>query len=415
VYAGLGLVACTYGLVRLAYGLFLPDVQASLALGSAAAGYVSSGASLAYCVGAAFGLAAATRSRQLVLGALLTAGVGSAGMAAAPDLLVFVPSAIVGSMGAGLASPALVAMVQRNIRASDGDRAQAVVNSGTGPGLVAAGLLALVLLPEWRVGFAISGVLTAVIGISVLLLDRSATTHGTTLEDGPAQPRGRAWGWVSALVRPAAAAALLGAASAVVWTYGRTQLVDQGATETASLLAWIALGVGGAATVLTSRVLSALPPTRAWLLTVASVAVAIATLGVAADVLVLAVAGCAVFGWGFVAGTSGLIAWTQQVVPDRTAAGSSLLFITLVLGQAAGSAAAGWITEVRGLSTAFLVAAATAVVAASLGLWRARRTPKDGRDVSPAARAGGARPAAAAPGQDCPSPDPGSPPPGRAA
>ena len=35
--AGLGLIACTYGLVRLAYGLFLPDIQDSLSMSSAVA------------------------------------------------------------------------------------------------------------------------------------------------------------------------------------------------------------------------------------------------------------------------------------------------------------------------------------------------------------------------------------------
>lgn len=143
-------------------------------MSSATAGYVSSGASVAYCVGALFGLTAADHSRRLVLGALVTASAGSAGMAAAPDLSLFVPSAILGSAGAGLASPGLVAMVERNLSGSDRDRAQAVVNAGTGPGLVVAGLLALLLLPQWRVGLTVSAALTALIGISVLLLDRPA-------------------------------------------------------------------------------------------------------------------------------------------------------------------------------------------------------------------------------------------------
>lgn len=378
----MGLIAATYGLVRLAYGLFLPDVQDSLSLSSAAAGYVSAGASVAYCVGALCGLSAATRSRRLVLGALLTAAVGSAGMAAAPDLVVFVPAAILGSSGAGLASPGLVALVERNIRASDRGRAQAVVNAGTGPGLVVAGLLALLVLPQWRVGFAISAVLTAVVGTSVLLLDRrgAATRHRPPAP--PAEAGSRTWRWVGPLVTPALAAALLGAASAVVWTYGRTVLLSHGASGPASMLAWIALGVGGTATVLTSRALSALHPARAWLLAVAGVAAAIVTLGLAAGNLVAAIAACAVFGWGFVAATSALIAWAAGLVPDRAAPGTSLLFVTLVLGQAAGSAVAGVVTESHGLTTAFLLAAGTAALAASCGQRRVRGRPV-GSDDSP--------------------------------
>jgi predicted MFS family arabinose efflux permease len=366
VAAGLGLIACTYGLVRLAYGLFLPDIQDSLAMSSALAGVVSSGASVAYCVGAVCGLVAADRSRVLVLGALLTASFGSIGMALAPGVALFIPSVILGSAGAGLASPGMVAMVERNISASSRDRAQAVVNSGTGPGLVVAGLLAVLLSPQWRLGFGIAAVLTAAVGIGVLLLDRPS-------EDGPAPRadprRSSPSGWVRTLAKPATAAALLGTASAAVWTFGRSQLVAEGAGHTGSTLAWIALGVGGTATVVTSRSLSGLHPARAWLLTTAAVAGAIAVLGLAPDRLPAAVLACAVFGWGFVAATSALISWTSRLAPDRAASGTSLLFITLVLGQAAGSALAGGIAERHGMSSAFLLSAATALLAASFG-WR---------------------------------------------
>ncbi len=41
IVAGTAFIAATYGLVRLAYGLFLPDIQADLALDSARAGGIS--------------------------------------------------------------------------------------------------------------------------------------------------------------------------------------------------------------------------------------------------------------------------------------------------------------------------------------------------------------------------------------
>ena len=180
---GTALVAATYGLVRLAYGLFLPDIQAALDLGDRAAGYISSGGSLAYCLGALVGLVAATRPRLLVVGALVTASGGAAGMALATDTAWFAALAVLSSAGAGLASPGLVAIVARNVPVVRRDRAQAVVNSGTGPGLVAAGVLALVLLPEWRLAFAVSAVLTAAAAVGVLLLDRPDPAAGSHVTD----------------------------------------------------------------------------------------------------------------------------------------------------------------------------------------------------------------------------------------
>ncbi|MEP7091695.1 MAG: MFS transporter [Nocardioidaceae bacterium] len=374
VIAGTCLIAGTYGLVRLAYGLFLPDIRASLSMSSAVAGYISSGASLAYCLGALFGLIAARRSRWLVLGALVTAGVGAAGMALAPDLNAFVPLAIVSSTGAGLASPGLVAVVDRNVSSTRSARAQATVNAGTGPGLVAAGLLALLLLPHWRVGFALGAVFTAVAGVSVLLFDRSRAAEGDhtrAAADGRSGPPRSVWprGWVSTLVAPASGALLFGAASAVVWTYGRAQMVAEGASDSASTFAWVALGVGGTFTVATTRAMSRLHPSRAWLLSTTTVAVAITALGLEAGRLPAALVACTVFGWGFVAATSALIAWAALVIPHQAAPATSILFITLVLGQAAGSAAAGNVADRHGLSAAFVLSAAVTVVAALSGQW----------------------------------------------
>lgn len=43
---GTSFIAAMYGLVRLAYGLFLPDIQTDLHLGAAGAGYIFSASSL---------------------------------------------------------------------------------------------------------------------------------------------------------------------------------------------------------------------------------------------------------------------------------------------------------------------------------------------------------------------------------
>ena len=201
VVAGTALIAGTYGLVRLAYGLFLSDVQASLGLTSVQAGYVSSGASVVYGLGAFVGLVADRRPRLVVLAALTTASLGALGMALAPGTATFVPAAIVSSAGAGLASPALVGVVARNVPAERRDRAQAVVNSGTGPGLVAAGALALVLLPQWRLGFVIGAGLTALAGVLVLVLDR-VRPPGVEGAEPARRSTGRGAGWApSALQR----------------------------------------------------------------------------------------------------------------------------------------------------------------------------------------------------------------------
>jgi len=360
--AGAALVAVTYGLVRLAYGLVLPDVQADLGLGAALAGWISAGASTMYCVGAVIGFLAATRHpRSLVVLAASTAAVGAAGMAWSHDATTFGVAAVLSSTGAGAASPALVRLVARNTAPDRVPRAQSVVNAGTGPGLVAAGLLALAVLPEWRTAWFVAAACSVLAGAAVLLTDHRGHADTTERVDRAGRPTGS---WFVAHRRLLLAALLLGAGSAAVWNYGRSVLVDAGVDREASITAWIALGLGGAAVVVTSRWTGGMRPARLWGISVTAVVVGSLALAVVPGAVPVALVACLVFGWGYTAATGALIAWTTEIDPDRASAGTSMLFVTLVLGQALGAAAAGAVIGVAGAVTAFALAALVGLVSA---------------------------------------------------
>lgn len=367
VAAGVGLIAATYGLVRMAYGLLLPDVQADLGLDVATAGVISAGASVVYCVGALLGFVAAARhTRALVLTATFAASAGALGMALAPGTVVFAVFAIASSAGAGLASPALVAVLQRNASTARSARAQTMVNAGTGPGVIAAGLLALTLAPEWRAAWGIAAILAAALGALVVATDRNdaGAVH---------EPRGfPTRSWFTAHRRVLAAAALLGAGSAAIWTYGRSFLLDSGSEPLASMLAWIALGTGATAVIATAGRMGRLPPRFAWMITSGTVAVASAAVIAAPVGAVVAFAAFAAFGWGYTAASGVLISWTAQIDPPRAPAGTALLFVMLILGQAVGAAVAGALIPPVGYPAAFLTAALVSA-AALLPAWRADR------------------------------------------
>jgi predicted MFS family arabinose efflux permease len=357
VASGTGLIAATYGLVRLAYGLFLPDVQAELSFGATTAGLISAGASVVYCLGAIIGFFVAARHpRSLVIAAALSASLGAAGMAASAHTGTFATFAIVGSAGAGLASPGLVSIIRRNVTDAANEPGQAIVNAGTGPGLVAAGILALMLLPDWRLAWFVVAAFTLAIGAAVLVLDRrQASEHS-----GPGVPS-RSWFWEHRHI--ILAAFFLGAGSAAVWNYGRTNLVDAGASEPVSVAAWIALGIGGTAVIGTARRMSTLHPRTAWTITSLVIAGASATLGLAPNTTIVALIACGAFGWGFTAGTGALIAWTTRIDAARAPAGTSLLFVVLVFGQALGAFAIGVLVSSTSFAVAFLVATAITLAA----------------------------------------------------
>jgi predicted MFS family arabinose efflux permease len=372
VGSGLLLIAGSYGLVRLAYGLYLPDIQGAINLSSSLAGVISSGASVAYCIGALAGVVFPDRPRALIVAAIGSAAAGSLGMAFAGSVFTFAPAAIVASASAGLASPAMVSIVARSVCRSSAGRAQSVVNSGTGPGLVAAGVLALTL-PTWRWGFALSALVTAAAGLAVLALDQrdrlEARDVGSRM--APGLLRGLQASW-AALRLPAGLALLLGVASASVWTFGRAHIVAGGASSTLSIVAWIAIGIGGAATVLTARGLARLRAHLAWMVSVSVLAGSVLALG--HGEMVLALMGCVLFGWSFVAATSALISWSEEAIPSRSSQGTALAFVLLVLGQAIGSTLTASIANHWSMEAGLTVSATVAAGAAAAALARGRGT-----------------------------------------
>ncbi len=218
------------------------------------------------------------------------------------------------------------------------------------------------VLPHWRSAWAVAAGLAVLTTLAVVALDRGpGAGPGSGDASGP-PPRQ----WWRAHVAPVAAAFFLGAGSAAIWNFGRSVLVEAGATERTSVVAWVALGVGGTTVAVTAPVLGRLSARPAWIPTTLTAGAASATLALVPDSGLAALLACAAFGWGFVAATGALIAWTASIDDARASAGTSVLFVVLVLGQAAGAGALGVVVSVAGYGPAFGAAAVTTAVAAVL-------------------------------------------------
>ncbi|UWX97761.1 MFS transporter [Arthrobacter zhaoxinii] len=384
--AAVTLIAATYGLARLGYGLFLPAFSASFELTPAVGGLLSSGASVIYCVSAGLGFIYAPRKpRLMTILAGSTAALGSAGIAAAPSTGLFAAAVLLAGMGAGFASPALVELVQRNTKPIHAAKRQSVVNSGTGFGVVAAGLLALMLGSSWRLAWGLIAVIAVAGTLGVLRSDvsRRHSIEGADSDDAGrrersgSQPRGLELGVLTALKWPLAAAFLYGVGCAAVWVYGRTLLEDSGGMPVAlSAGAWIALGAGGAAAVLTAPWLALHSIRFTWPVTVLATAAATEAMALAPGSTALAFAAAALFGLAYTAATSVLIIWATATA-SSSAAGTSALFISLILGQAAGAALTGGLIEASGFGLAFAVAAAACGVSAAGVLARTKTGTED--------------------------------------
>lgn len=362
------LIATTYGLARLGYGLFLPGFSATFALTPTIGGLLSSGASVMYCLAAAIGFRyAPEHPRAVTILAGCSAVLGSAGVAAAPVTPLFVGAILLAGMGAGFASPSLVELVRRTIDEDRQDRVQSVVNSGTGFGVIAAGVLALAFGTSWRLAWAFIALvsLAAMIGVLASDASRSAQGRGPRSEHAPRSVGSR----LRPLGHPIVAAFIYGTGCAALWVHGRTLLEDQGGmTVGSSAGAWIALGAGGAAAVLAAPWLARHTIRRTWTVTVGATAAATGAVAAAPGSMILSFAATALFGLAYTAATSVLIIWATRTATS-SAAGTSVLFTSLVLGQALGSALTGVLIDTGGFPSAFAIAAGTCL-AGTLGFLR---------------------------------------------
>ncbi|WP_236836726.1 MFS transporter, partial [Blastococcus sp. KM273129] len=277
-------------------------------------------------------------------------------VAVAPGTAVLAVGVLVAGGGAGAATPALVAAIAASLSPETEGRAQGVVNSGTGAGVVAGGLLVLAAPDAWRAAWLGFAVLALVVTWAA---DRSARWPGPVAPSGPAD---RPW---RALGRPTVAAVIAGAGCAGVWTFGRDLMTGAGELSAGTSGAlWCVLGAAGLLGGVSGALVERVGVRAAWRGSLLVAAAATALLAVRPGDPWVAGLALAAFGGAFVALSGVLIAWGARARPDGAAAAAAFLFVGLTAGQALGAVALGALAAGPGLAAALLVAAATVLIGA---------------------------------------------------
>lgn len=365
VAAGTGLIAVVYGLVRFGYGLYLPVLSAEFSLSSSLAGTIAAGSFVAYCVAALAAQRAlvSTGARPVLWGAAALAAVGSVLVAASWSAGVLAVGVLVSGSAAGAASPALVTAVASTVPARWEARAQGVVNAGTGLGVVAGGLVVLAAPQAWRTAWVAAAVAAIV---TAALADR-ATRWPVGPPAATGAPVAALRPLVVALGRPVLAAALAGAGSAAVWTFGRDLLTTTGALpERTTALLWCVLGAAAVLGAFSGEVVRRFGLRRAWAATVLATAAGTALLAGGASQAIVAGCAGALFGGAYTALTGVLIAWAGALRPGAAGRATAVLFVALTAGQAIGAVGTGALLPLLGGPGAFLAAAAITACAAAI-------------------------------------------------
>lgn len=376
--AGMLLIAGTYGMARFGVGLFAPVLAASRPDLVPVLGWAAAAQFMSYSAAAAVAARLVDRRpRAGVVLAGITSTLGCLGVAAASDPLVFVLAVLVGGMGGGFASPALVPLIDAAANPESVQTAQSVVNAGTAAGVIGAGVIAFTVPavgPAWVLMAFVCAASAGVLWYSVRgLTVGSGTVFVTDVPAASAEgadgrggtPAPGSW---RPLLLPGVAAAVVGAGSAAVWTFGPL-LISGAGTVPADRVGWlwIALGLGGLLGTFTGKLVGHAGLRCGWLVCSAALALATAAVSVclAAGSAWPAYFGMALFGAGYMGMSAVLILWARAVRPGGAGAGTSLLFVALATGQAAGSAGGG---AAWGLLDPVLLTAAAAAVCAAGGL-----------------------------------------------
>ncbi|MGH3674151.1 MAG: MFS transporter [Mycobacterium sp.] len=361
VCAGAALIACCYGFARFTYGLFAPVFTETFGLTSTLAGVIGAGSYIGYCAAITASLMLTDRigARRVAVAAGVVATVGMSIVALTPSNLVLAVGVLIAGCSTGIASPPLAAAVAQFVTSAAEDRAQTVVNAGTGIGVVLSAPIALLLLGHWRLAWGVYAMVSAAVTIWVArAVPATSSQRGRVRLERP---------WRPGVLGLLAASFLMGIGSVAVWTFGRELITTVGGADaTLSSLTWIVIGAAGIVGALAGDAVARIGLRGAWVTATVTMASATLLLAAAPSASVAVIVAAALFGGAYIGLTGLLLLWSVRVYPDSTAVGVGLSFFTIAAGQALGAPGVGALIDAVGATTAFVVFALIGLSAVAL-------------------------------------------------
>lgn len=356
IAVGLAVIAVTYGLGRFTFGLIVPEMASSLSMGDTAIGFAGAGSYVGYLAAllAAPFLVVRLDARRVASTAAAATAAGLALTAVSPNAAFLTLGVTVAGTGSGLASPALAEIVERLLEHRHRSSAQSWINAGTSVGILAGVAVALVTVGSWRTSWMAAAVVAL---IAAALPGRLAQVR----DHAPlADSRIDGWGGL------ASAALALGAASSVMWAFGREAVLRSGAlSESGSLIMWSTIGLGGLVGGMIGRVSNRFGLPTATRLGWATMALALGGMAVAPGSTMAVIAASFGFGAAYMALTGALLLWGVRIAVELPSAGVRTAFAALAVGQLLATPLAGLSADAWGLPMAFALAATTAALGAA--------------------------------------------------
>lgn len=349
---GFALIAVTYGMARFSWGIMLPDIRQAVPLTPQTAGLIAACSYAAYCLSVflASQLTARFGPRLPALLAALTAAGGLFILAFAPSPLLLAVGLFIAGLSSGLASPSLAGAVSAGVKAERQRKVNTIINAGTSGGIILSVPVLFFVPGGWRIACVIFALLALA---SLFPVWRYLPARGG---EGEQALRWRVLIRKPGMVRLSAIALVSGIASAAWWSFGPELLQHHtGLSSATTNILWLLSGGSGVAAVFTSSLAGRIGVRGVYRGSQLFMAVSLIALSLSHGFAWWLVPVVAMSGAGYVILSGVLLVQGARVAEPSPAAGVSIAFLMLAVGQIIGSVAFGLLYEMVGAAGALLL------------------------------------------------------------
>lgn len=350
---GFSLIAVTYGMARFSWGIMLPDIRQAIPFTPEVAGIIAACSYVAYCLSVFLASFLTDRfgPRLPAVLAGITAAIGLVILALAYSPLILATGLFIAGLSSGLASPSLAAAVSKRISAERQTQVNTLINAGTSGGIILSVLVLRVMSGNWRMACIVFAVMALFCLFAVL-----RTLPRERAEQLRSPPRWRVVLAKSGMFRLLVIAFVSGVASAAWWSFGPELLQRHTGLDSAiTHMLWLVSGGAGIAAVFTGSAAKRIGMRGVYCCSLVFMAVSLVSLALSHGFAWWLFPVAALNGAGYVILSGVLLVRSAALAEPSPAAGVSLAFLMLAVGQIVGSVAFGQLYGAIGAAGALVV------------------------------------------------------------
>ncbi len=364
IWPGVLVVGVSYGLARYTYGLFVPDIKAELGLSTGVIGLIASGSYAGFLVASALTavFAARTGPRLPVVAGAFSAMAGMLFIAISEGPIPLAFGVILAGTSPGFAYAPFSDAVVRLIPEDKQGRTYAIINAGTGFGVLFAGPVAIWTADSWRSAWLVFAALATAAAVwNGCILPSGAPSRTRESGDSVIELPALSLRWLvgAKSLRLFSVALTVGVASSAYWTFAVDLVTSAGSPDAdTGAFFWTIVGASGIVGALAGDAVSRFGLRSALLFTILALTASTVLLAAIPGASLAVLTSAALFGAAFVFAMGIIGVWSIGVFHDRPSAGFGAAFFLVSFGQFVGPVAFAVVASLSSLAGAFYVSAA---------------------------------------------------------